>query len=145
MPQLVAYLRLSSWDANIFQGCLSTLTVRASSLPDDEKRELFTAIEQVWDMYYPIGEEQDLAFDVGLLLYEMAYYTQALDYFERSLRLYGPNPGTSLNRSLCYYNLSQFDAALLCVDDSLVLRPDFEIAQSIRQTILDEMGKIASE
>jgi tetratricopeptide (TPR) repeat protein len=140
LAQLLAHLRLSGWDANIFQGCWQTLVDRAGSLEHEEKQSLYEAIEQVWDIYYPIGEPQDLAFNIGMLLYGMAYYAEALVYFERSVRLYGDDPGTSLNRGLCCYNLCDPDTALAYVDEALALDPNFETAQSTRMTILEEIN-----
>ncbi|MBO1351143.1 MAG: hypothetical protein EBE86_028985 [Hormoscilla sp. GUM202] len=54
-------------------------------------QEIYGAIGQVWDSYYPIGEQQDLAFCLGLLLGQMQYYAPALQYFQQSMKLYGPD------------------------------------------------------
>jgi tetratricopeptide (TPR) repeat protein len=139
VSQILAHVRLSGWDANIFQGCLPALMSLAEEMSDKERSDLYTTIERVWDTFYPLGEDQDMAFNIGLLLYEMSDYIEAVNFFNYSLEFYGVNAGTSLNCGLCYYNLEQFEAALAWVDHSLSLDPDYEIAHTTRTMILEAM------
>jgi len=141
LPQILAYLRLSGWDANIFLGCFPTLLNRADSVSEAERQELYWAIQQVWDTYYPIGEKHDLAFFLGMLLYGMTYYSEALDYFQHSLWLYGPDASTVYNMGMCHYCLRQLEAALTCVDQALELDAAFEPARGMRIKIQVEMDR----
>lgn len=141
LPQLLAYLRLSRWDANILLGCFPTLLDRVDSLSEPERQALYEAIQQVWDAYYPIGEKRDLAFELGMLLYGMAYYAQALEFFGHSLRLYGPDASTAYNLGMCHYGLRQLEAALAWVEQALALEPAFEAAREMRIKIQEEMGR----
>ena len=80
----------------------------------------------------PIGEEDDLAFQMGTLLLEMDYYPQALEFFEHSIALYEMEPGTGYNMAVCYYNLGQKDRAIEMINLALELNPNFDAAKSIR-------------
>ena len=64
-----------------------------------EKASFDEAVRRVWDAYLPIGEEEDLAFEVGTLLIELGLYAEALEFLEHSVRLYGVEPGTAYNRA----------------------------------------------
>jgi hypothetical protein len=54
-----------------------------------QRQDLRQAIEQVWDSYLPIGEENDLAFQLGTLLLEIDFHSEALALLEYSVGLYG--------------------------------------------------------
>jgi tetratricopeptide (TPR) repeat protein len=141
LPQILAYLRLSGWDANILLGCMPTLLERVDSLSEPERQALSQAIQQVWDTYYPIGEKRDLAFELGMLLYSMSYYRQALDYFGHSTRLYGPDASTAYNMGVCHYGLRQLEAALACVNQALELDPAFGPARDMRIRLQWEINR----
>jgi tetratricopeptide (TPR) repeat protein len=132
LQQLLALLRLSGWDSNIFLSCFPVLLDLVDSASGVWQQELYRAIERVWDDYYPIGEEKDLAFCMGMLLYCMGYYAEALSYFQRSLQLYGPDPNTFYNMAMCHYGLRQLDTALNFVNRVLDLDPTFEAARAIQ-------------
>ncbi len=140
LEQLLAWLRLSGWDADILLDSIPALLDKAKSASDSLKQELCCAIRQVWEMYYPINEKRDLAFHLGTLLQVMAFYTEALDYYRHSLRFYGSNLSTFYNMGSCHYNLGQLEAALGCINQALEMDPAFEDARVIRIKIQSEIG-----
>lgn len=135
LPYLLSYLRLSGWDANIFQGCYASLAKQVSAATEALRQELYWAIHEIWDGYYHIGETWDLPFHLGVLLYKMGFYSEALDYLQHSLTLYGPDPGAFYNVALCHYSLQQWDAALEAADQALALDPSDKAAQELRVKI----------
>ena len=132
LEQLLAYIRLSGFDARITLACYPALMDRIEYASETEKQELRRVILQVWGVYYPLAEEQDLASHLGVLLYEMGYYTEALDFFVRSVEFYGPDATISCNMAQCFYSLREMNSALQCVDEALALDPDFEDARDMR-------------
>src|SRR5439155_6708679 len=60
LPQIVSYLRLSGWDSTLFISAMPALLERLKDAPDELKIEVYWATEQIWQLYYHIGEEQDL-------------------------------------------------------------------------------------
>src|SRR5262249_40371009 len=68
--QILAFLRLSCWDHKRFWECIPALKRQLLSLSDLQKQRLYEAIFKVWDSYLPIGEENDLAFELGTFLLE---------------------------------------------------------------------------
>lgn len=132
LEQLLSLLRLSGWDAKIFKECFPALLDHVESAPPPLEQELYRALQQVWDNYYHIGEEHDIAFYMAMLLYGMQYYPEALEYFQRSLQLYGSDPSTFYNMAMCYYSLRELETALECINQTLELDPAFESAKAMR-------------
>ncbi|WP_413167780.1 tetratricopeptide repeat protein [Capilliphycus salinus ALCB114379] len=131
LQQIIAYLRLSGWDTKIFLGCLSPLTQQIESASNSQRQELIQVIQNIWDTYYPIGEPQDLAFQLGELLIKLQDYHTASWYFQQSLKLYGLQPNTLYNLGLCYHHLNKPDASLYCLHQVQALDPTFAPTRKI--------------
>jgi hypothetical protein len=132
LEQLLAFLRWTGWDPKRFAECLPILKERLDGFLEAQKADLHDAVGRVWDAYLPIGEEQDLAFEIGTFLIELGLYAEALPYLDHSVRLYGLEPGTAYNRALCHHGLGQWDDALEWVNRALELAPDFDAARALR-------------
>jgi tetratricopeptide (TPR) repeat protein len=131
LDQILAFLRLSCWDFKRFLECLPSLKKQLVDSSDFQKRELHEAIVKIWDAYLPIGEENDLAFELGTLLLEINYHEEALALLQHSVDLYGNAPGTAYNMGVCYYDLGQMEQALESIKQALELDPDFDAAKAL--------------
>jgi tetratricopeptide (TPR) repeat protein len=132
LDQILAFLRLSCWDFKRFHECLPALKKHLPEMTDLQKQQLHEAVVKVWDSYLPIGEQNDLAFELGTVLLELDYYAEALELLQRSVDLYGMAPGTAYNIGVCCYGLGQMDEALSYVDLALESDPQFEAAITLR-------------
>lgn len=132
VAQLMSLIHLGRSDPRLVGKCLPALGELVSSATSREKLELYQAIEQAWQLYYHLGDDDDVPFEFGRLLYRMDYYTEALEYFQRSLELYGENPHTRFNMSLCHYYLHQREEALMNVAKTLALSPSHQGAKGLR-------------
>ncbi|MEN3326520.1 MAG: hypothetical protein V7638_1327 [Acidobacteriota bacterium] len=132
LDQILAFLRLSCWDYKRFHESLPALKEHLPVMTDLQKRQLHEAILKVWDSYLPIGEESDLAFELGTFLLEMEFYEEALEFLQRSVELYGMAPGTAYNLAVCHYSLDEMDQGLDYVDQALSLDPHFAEAETLR-------------
>ena len=133
LDQILAFLRLSCWDYKRFRECLPALKNHLPEMSRLQKRQLHEAIVKVWDSYLPIGEESDLAFELGTLLLEMEFHAEALEFLQRSVDLCGVAPGTAYNIAVCYYGMNQMDQALDYVNQALTLDPQFAEAKTLRK------------
>ncbi len=141
LSQIIAYLRLSGWDYKIFLDCFPAIVVHLETASESQCEELFFVLQQIWDNYYPIGEQRDLPFYIGMLLYNMGYYAEALEYLEQSQKLYGDDASTIYNMGMCHYRLRQLQFALDCIDRTLELDREFEAAKRMRIKILAELKR----
>lgn len=135
LEQILAWLRLSGWDANIFLGCFPALMELAGPAPDLLRHEIYRTVQEIWRLHFPIREVRDLAFHLGVLLCEIQCYEDAMGFFNDSVALYGPNPATVFNLGLCFFHLGDLEAARACVAQVVEEAPDFAPALVLREEI----------
>jgi tetratricopeptide (TPR) repeat protein len=99
---ILAYLRLSYYDGAQFTHYLPRLTELTPGLSHDERQAVVDAVDKVWELYFPLGEEVDLAYQIAGLFYQMEDYARALIYFEHSIEIYGQHTGTLFNMAACH-------------------------------------------
>lgn len=107
VDDILAYLRLSLYDSHQFGRYLPRLMKLVPELDRDQHRAVRAAVDCVWELYFPLGEEIDLADGIARLLYEMDDYRGALEYFGRSVEIYGADTGTIANMATCHRLLGE--------------------------------------
>ena len=135
LPQILAYLRFAGWDHNIFFGCLPAFLAQVETTPDALRPAVMEAIQQLWAMYYWIGEEKDLPLQLSRLLAGMGDAEAALEYVAHSLRLYGDTVESLEHQAVCYLKLGETEEALTALDRVLALDSDAEASQALKQAI----------
>ncbi len=73
LPQILSYLRLSAWDADIFMDCFPTLLTEVQQAEPVWYEDVYEIITKVWEQYLPLGADQTLAQNITRLLNEMGY------------------------------------------------------------------------
>jgi len=104
---ILAYLRLSRHDSHQFGRYLPRLQELAAEFDEATREDVVAAIDKVWDTYFPLGEDLDLANRIAALLYAMDDFARALVFFERSIEIYGRDSGTLANMAACCHMLGQ--------------------------------------
>jgi tetratricopeptide (TPR) repeat protein len=135
LEHLLAWVRLSGWDANVLLDAWPTLMKHAGSAAGIFRVDIYRAVHEVWQRYFPLREARDLAFHLGVLLCEIDCHEDALPFFHESLAAYGPNPATVFNVGLCLYQLGHLEDALRQIDLALADAPEFEPAVELKQDI----------
>ena len=135
--ELLTFLRYTVWDARTFLEFYNTLLERIAEEEDFPKDELITVIHKVWEHYFPIGEEGDLAYCLGSLLGYFSCDNDAIKLFKSSLEFYGDDVAINYEIALCYYNLQELDKALEYINKSLILDPNFEESKNLKGLIRD--------
>lgn len=131
LGQLLSFLRLSGWDPKLIADCAPVLWDRIAAAGSAERLELVRVIRRGWTRYYHLGEASDLAFEFGMLLYGAGAYSQALDRFEDSRRLYGDDARTFWNLGLCHAALGCAAEAGRCLAQAFEHSPDFAVPHAI--------------
>lgn len=134
--QILAFLRVSGWDPDVFRKVSPRLLSLAPELREAERRELSRAAGRIWEAYLPIGEERNLSFELGVLLLSIGDAGEARMHFERSRDLRGPDVPTLCNLALCHLRLGSLQSALAEAGDALALDPGFEPARSLHAEVL---------
>ena len=129
VDDILAYLRLSRHDSHQFGRYLPRLIELAPEFDSDMREDVVAAIDQVWETYFPLGEDLDLASRIAALLYAMNEYPRALEYFERAIEIYGPDTGTLYNIACCYQLTGEDAVAAAVLAKVLEHDPDNEAAK----------------
>ena len=135
--ELLTFLRYTVWDSRTFLEFYNTLLDRIRTEEDFPTEELVDVINNVWENYFPIGEEGDLSYCLGSLLGYFGYDLDAIELFKTSLEFYGEDATVNYEIALSYYNLQQFEEALLYVNQSLSVDPNFEDSLNLKSLIED--------
>ncbi len=133
--ELLTFLRYTVWDSRTFLEFYNTLLERIRTEEDFPAEELVDVINNVWENYFPIGEEGDLSYCLGSLLGYFGYDLDAIELFKTSLEFYGEDATVNYEIALSYYNLQQFEEALLFVNQSLSVDPNFEDSLNLKSLI----------
>ncbi len=139
LEHLLAWVRISGWDAHVMLGCWPILMKHAASAAGIFRLEIYRAVHEVWERYFPLREARDLAFHLGVLLCEIDCHQDALPFFHESVAAYGPNPATVFNIGLCLYHLGNLEEAGQQMDLALADAPEFEPARELQKEIAAEM------
>lgn len=137
--ELLTFLRYTVWDARTFLEFYNTLLERIADEKDFPKDELIAAINNVWEHYFPIGEEGDLASCLGSILSYLGHDNDAIRLFQSSLEIYGDDAAINYEIALCYYNLQELEKAMEYIKKSLILDPDFEESKNLK-SIIEEVS-----
>ncbi len=141
VTQFLAFLRLSGWESSVFLDYFPILVQNFDKFSVTTRKELYQAVIIVWEMYFHIGEDQDLPFAIGRLLFGLKYYAEAVDFFHHSLQLYGADATVFCNLALCLYELNQYDTALGFVDQCLARNPEFKPAITLKKRIQNNTSR----
>ena len=118
-PQIkdILYLtRLNWYDPYFFTHNLPFIYANISQITEHQRSELLNIAPSVWDMYYILDSKFDLAYDLGLFLYTLKYYNEALYYLKQS-----PDMKEVKVQEIilgCYYQLKDFDNAIALLKEN---------------------------
>jgi len=125
LRELIALFRLSKYDPTFFTKLLPRLKQLIKSISVNERTRVSETMHQVWDMYFSISENFDLAYAIGGIFYELGYYDEALKYFQHSQELHGQKADTYYNVALSYYQLRDDKNFLKTVKKAKQAFPEF--------------------
>lgn len=90
VPQALAALRLSAWDARVFEGLARPLARLAPDLDPGQALDLERAAARVWEMFFSIREGGVDAAELALTLGEVLLAAHRVDAALRYFELAGP-------------------------------------------------------
>ena len=126
LPEILSILRLSSYDYMLFSNLLPRIKQLVKHITFNERRRLKQAMDKTWAMYFSLNETNDLASEIGGILYDLGYYKEALSYYHFSTEHYGHTPDIIYNRILCYYQLREDEKFSKTLDQGRKLFPNFQ-------------------
>lgn len=134
LHEIVAWLRNAQFDSFIFNHTLPRLEQLAIEGHTVMQRVLPSLGEELLAHHFPLHADDDIAFDLARLFYQLADYQQAIDYFEKSLRKNGPTTGKLYNLAVCHGAQDDFDIAIRYLDELLEHDPGYQLAIELRKS-----------
>lgn len=131
VEEILAYLRLTRYDAHQFGRYLPALSRLSDTFTPHQHQAICQAVDKVWNSYFPLGEEEDLAAGIAALLYAMDAYAQALTYYSYSMAIYGEDTGILYNVAVCHHMLNQDEKVPPLLNKILQYDPDNTEAQTL--------------
>lgn len=126
LRELIGMLRLGYYDSAMFINVLPRLKQVYSRITFNDRKRLAQTMRQTWNMHFHLNEKEDLAFEIGGMLYALGFHKEALTYFDHSLAQYGETTDEFYNRALCYYQLREDKLFLKTVKAAKISFPNFK-------------------
>jgi SAM-dependent MidA family methyltransferase len=126
LVELIGMIRLSACDSTFFINILPRLKQVIQKITVNERHRLKQVLDETWMTYFTLKESYDLAFEIGGILYTLGYYESALEYFDRSINIYGHKPDEFYNRVLCHYQLREDQKFVDLLKSAKLTFPNYE-------------------
>lgn len=124
--ELISGLRLSYYDSSLFVHLLPHIRQHTFRLTLEERKRLGETLIKTGENYFAINESIDVSYEIGGLLYDLGFYTEALNLFERASNVSGNLADLYYNRILCHYQLRQDKLFVATMAEAKVAFPGFE-------------------
>jgi tetratricopeptide (TPR) repeat protein len=135
LEQALSLLRLGRNDPRLLRTLLPVLRKHGPKAPAATKREILHIVDRAWDLYFHIGEEHDLAFAAGVLVFELGAYDRCIELFHASITDYGIDAGTAYNLALAHNRLKRREEALKWAREALTAEPAHVAARKLRDDL----------
>ncbi len=131
--ELIALFRLSSYDSTFFIKLLPRLKQVSQTITFNERKRLAQTMDCVWEMYFNIQESFDLAYEIGGMLYDLGFYTKALNYFQYSVDVFGLKADIYYNQALCHYQLKQDNLFFEILNEAKKEFPEYALIKNLEK------------
>lgn len=144
LKSIIALLKLSDFDPDVFwkfrDGILNALNTCGEKL----RADLCRGIPRVWENYFLLDKDKDIAFEIGRFYYGIRDYANALRYYKDSSDEIGEHHVTWHNMGLCYYSQDKPQTAHTFFCKALEKEPGYEKANSWKTRVERELTPVPS-
>lgn len=140
LKSVVALLKLGDWDPDVFYKFRDTILNQVPTAGQKLRNDLCRGIPRVWENYYVLDKDKDIAFEIGRFYYGIRMYDKALSFYRDSSVKIGEHHVTYHNMGLCHYSMGNYKTALEHFSMSLQLNKDYEKARSWQQKVMNELN-----
>jgi tetratricopeptide (TPR) repeat protein len=135
LAEILVGLRLSQWDSNVFMVCAEALIQKIDGISSALRLDVVHTLQHIWKNYYHLGEADNVPLVIGKVFYSLRDYGKSIEFIQHALKLYGAQIESLYLLSLCYEQLGKNDRALEVLEQLLIIQPEFEPAQQLRNQI----------
>lgn len=105
LRELIAIIRLGHYDSTLFIKLLPAIRTHLTKLNIVDRKRLKQILVEVEYYFFNINEPDNVSYEIGGLLYDMAFYQDSLDVFDNHTKQFGESADIYYNKILCYYQL----------------------------------------
>lgn len=127
------------WDPDIFFKFRDAILGQIMSCGIKLRNDLTRGIPNIWENYYQLDVEKDIAFEIGRYYYGIREFKLALQYYQESIKSVGIHHVTFHNQGLCYYSLGELELSLSCFTKAYELSSTYEKAKSWKEKVSNEI------
>ncbi|KAJ1440604.1 hypothetical protein B484DRAFT_391199 [Ochromonadaceae sp. CCMP2298] len=136
---VVAMLKLGDWDPDVFFKFRDTILTHAPSCGQKLRNDLCRGVPRVWENYYLLDTDKDIAFEIGRFYYGIRDYEKALFFYTESTSGVGEHHVTYHNQGLCHYSLKNLPEALENFKKAFAMCAEYEKARSWIEKVTNEL------
>jgi tetratricopeptide (TPR) repeat protein len=112
--QLLILVQLGNWDPIVFHNFFTAIRNNVAFISDSAKNSLARTILHIWEHFYPIdNKEGPFIMNLGVILFEIGHYNEALYFFKKALEMIGEERDLLMNIAKCYRVLGDYPSSLL--------------------------------
>ena len=145
LRSVVSLLKLGDWDPDVFFKFRDLILNNAPQCGPKLKNDLCRGILRVWENYYPMDYEKDIAFEIGRFYYGIREYQKALNFYEESSRSIGEHHVTYHNQGLCNYSMGNLTEASKHFEKAMTMNPCYEKAKGWFEKVKKELTELESK
>jgi hypothetical protein len=124
IADIITILRAANYDSTVFEKLVVFIKKQMGSVALMERERLRQTFRNVLENYFNIGVF-DLAFEMGGLLYDLGYFSDAIDFFRNSENMYGKTEDSFFNIAISTYQLKQDHRCREIIKECNQLYPSF--------------------
>lgn len=108
LEYMLLLIKLGHWDPMVFYGFFEQIRQKQPKASSDLKGELVEVIGKIWENFFPIASEGgNFVMNLGVLLFELEEFEQAMTFFRRAKRLLGNDPQLLKNIDACRHHMNK--------------------------------------
>lgn len=135
---VVALLNCSNYDSEMIFKFRDQILEQINVCGQRARDDLINCLDKVYENFYLLETDKDIAFEIGRIYYAIRDYEKALYYYTVSLEVFGKHHVTSYNRGLCFYSLKRFDEAEIEFRESVSLSDTYIKAKTWLDRVIQE-------
>ena len=139
LKSIVALLKLGDWDPDVFYKFRDVILNQVCQASMKLRNDLCKGIPRVWENYYQLDKEKDVAFEIGRFFYGIRDFRKALRYYTISSETIGEHHVTFHNMGLCFYSLGMTNDAIEYFEKSIALNGKYIKAQNWLKKVQKEI------
>jgi tetratricopeptide (TPR) repeat protein len=126
VAQILAVLKLGGWDPADFCIVFERLRGHIAVAPYDVQQRAVEAVYHLWENLYSLShEESDVILNLGVILFEIKRYDEALVFFKRAYQHSSDNAAAYFNSGMCYFFLGEREKAAEAFASAEAIDPSY--------------------